>query len=215
MRGPFLKRMEDEAGDLPLPVITRAKIEEGISSRSQNQGRHFFDCMRGLFKFALAHELYDSDPTAGITVKKDSGEGHLPWPIDLIEQYEKCWPVGSKERLIFDVYLYTGLRRGDAARLGKQHVRNNLVHLMTEKSRERMPVFIPVHPALAASIAACPSKGLAIIAKDDGNNYAKEALGNMFREAVEAAGIPVTKRGSNTKGLYRPWPSQGVGDDRC
>lgn len=55
MRGPFLKRMEEEAGDLLVQVITRAKIEEGISSRSRNQGRHFFDCMRGLFKFALAH----------------------------------------------------------------------------------------------------------------------------------------------------------------
>jgi len=200
MRGPFLKRMEEEAGDLPLQVITRAKIEEGISSRSQNQGRHFFDCMRGLFKFALAHELYDRDPTAGITVKKNSGEGHLPWPLDLIEKFERRWPVGSKERLIFDVYLYTGLRRGDAARLGKQHIRNNLVHLLTEKSQGRMPVFVPVHPALAASIAACPSKGLAIIAKADGTNYVKEALGSMFREAVEAAGIPVTKKKTGKKG---------------
>jgi integrase len=200
MRGPFLKRMEEEAGDLPLPAITRAKIEEGISSRSQNQGRHFFDCMRGLFKFALAHELYDRDPTAGIIVKKGNGEGHLAWPIDLIEKFERRWPVGSKERLIFDVYLYTGLRRGDAARLGKQHIRNNLVHLMTEKSQGRMPVFIPVHPALAASIAASPSKGLAIIAKDDGTNYAKEALGNMFREAIEGAGIPITKKNTGEKG---------------
>jgi integrase len=127
-------------------------------------------------------------------------EGHLPWPIDLIEKFERRWPVGSRERLIFDVYLYTGLRRGDVARLGKQHIRNNLVHLMTEKSQGRMPVFIPVHLALATSIAACPSKGLAIIAKSDGTNYAKEALGSMFREAVEAAGIPVTKMKTGKKG---------------
>jgi hypothetical protein len=45
MRGPFLQKMEEQAGDLPLQAITRAKIEEGISARSQNQGRHFFDTM--------------------------------------------------------------------------------------------------------------------------------------------------------------------------
>jgi len=55
-------------------------------------------------------------------------------------------------------------------------------------------------PALAASIRACPSAGLAIIAKADGSNYTKETLGNYFREAVAAAGIPVSKRGSKIKG---------------
>jgi len=63
-----------------------------------------------------------------------------------------------------------------------------------------MPVFIPVHPALAASINACPSKGLAIVSTEDGRNFAKESLGNMFRESVEAAGLPVTRKGSKEKG---------------
>jgi integrase len=200
MRGPFLQRMEDTAGDLPLQAITRAKIEEGISARSHNQGRHFFDTMRGLFKFALSHELYDRNPTDGITVKKDNGEGHVPWSIEEIEQYEKRWPLGTKQRLIFDIYLYTGLRRGDCARLGKQHIKKGIIHLMTEKSQGRMPVYIPVHPALAASINACPPKGLAIVSTEDGRNFAKESLGNMFREAVEAAGLPVTRKGSKEKG---------------
>ena len=71
---------------------------------------------------------------------------------------------------------------------------------MTEKSGGTMPIYVPVHPALAASINGCPSSGLAIIAKDDGTHYSKEALGNFFREAVAAAGIPVTKKGSTEKG---------------
>ena len=117
-----------------------------------------------------------------------------------IEQYEKRWPIGTKQRLVFDVYLYVGLRRGDAAQLGKQHIKRGIVHLMTEKSQGKMPIYVPIHPALATSIKACPSPGLAIIAKDDGANYTKETLGNFFREAIEAAGIPVTKRGSKEKG---------------
>src|SRR5829696_5265505 len=186
MRGAFLQKMEEQAGDLPLQAITRAKIEEGISARSQNQGRHFFHTMRGLFKFAIAHELVDKNPTDGITVKKDNGEGHLPWPMEMIEKFEQRWPLGTKQRLIFDIYLYTGLRRGDCARLGKQHMKRSIIHLMTEKSQGRMPVYIPVHPALEASIRACPSKGLAIVSTDDGRNFAKESVGNLFREAVEA-----------------------------
>jgi integrase len=98
------------------------------------------------------------------------------------------------------IIFYVGVRRGDAARLGKQHIRNNIVHLMTEKSQGKMPIYVPVHPVLAVSIAACPSPGLAIICKDDGTHYTKEGLGNYFREAVEAAGIPATKKRSKEKG---------------
>ncbi|QOZ44485.1 integrase [Bradyrhizobium sp. CCBAU 53340] len=199
-RSGILQQQEDENGDVPYAAIKRKDVEDGIMARTENQGRHFYDTMRGVFKWAVDNEHHDRNPTDGIKVKKDNGDGHLAWPIDLIEQFEKRWPIGSRQRLIFDVYLYIGLRRGDAARLGKQHIRRGTVHLMTEKSQGKMPIYVPVHPALAASIKACPSRGLAIIAKPDGTNFSKESVGNLFREAVEAAGIPVTKRGSKDKG---------------
>jgi integrase len=200
MRGPFLKHAEETAGHILLEKIKRAKIEEGISARSPNQGRHFYDTMRGLFRWAVENEHHDRNPTDGIKVKKDNGEGHVPWSIDEIEQFEKRWPLGTRQRLVLDVYLYTGLRRGDAAQLGKQHIRNNVIHLLTEKSQGKMPVFIPVQPALAASMAACPSNGLAVIATHEGMHFTKESLGNMFREAIEAAGLPITRKGSTVKG---------------
>jgi integrase len=156
--------------------------------------------MRGLFKSAVENDLHDRNPTDGIRVKKDNGDGHLAWPIERIEQYERRWPLGTKQRLVFDVYLYLGLRRGDAARLGKQHIRKGTVHLMTEKSQGKMPIYVPVYAALAASMAACPSPGLAIICKDDGTPYAKDALGYFFHKAIKTAGIPVTDRRSKVKG---------------
>jgi integrase len=199
-RGPILKQIESAAGDLPISAITRTKVEEGISARTPNQGRHFKNTMAALFKWAVEHERYDRNPTDGIKVNRGEGEGHLAWPIERIEQFERHWPLGSKERLVFDVFLYVGLRRGDAARLGKQHIRNGVAHLMTEKSGGTTPIYVPVHPALADSMVACPSSGLAIICKDDGTHYSKEGLGNFFREAIVAAGIPVSKKGSDEKG---------------
>jgi hypothetical protein len=85
---------------------------------------------------------------------------------------------------------------------------------MTEKSQDKMPIYVPVHPALAASMAACPSPGLAIICKDDGTPYVKESLGHFFRKAIKAAGIPVTERRSKVKGyserLRRSSPPKAV-----
>jgi hypothetical protein len=118
-RGPILKQVEDSAGDIPYKAIRRKNIEEGMMARTQNQARHFYDTMRGLFKWAVENEVHDRNPTDGIKVKKDFGDGHLAWPIERIEQYERRWPVGTKQRLAFDVYLYLGLRRGDGARLAQ------------------------------------------------------------------------------------------------
>jgi hypothetical protein len=33
--------MEASAGDLPIAAITRKKVEEGMSARTDNQARHF------------------------------------------------------------------------------------------------------------------------------------------------------------------------------
>jgi integrase len=53
-----------------------------------------------------------------------------------VAAYEARWPIGTKERVWLDVLLYTGLRRGDAVRLGRQHVRDGVATLRTEKSQE-------------------------------------------------------------------------------
>ncbi len=202
-RGPIYKQMEEKAGDQPLSAVTRQKIEEGMSSRSDNQARHFLNAVSQLFGWAIKHQLFDGrNPCDGIKrPRNDSSnvdDGHLPWPIELIEKYEKRWPLGTRERLILDVYLYIGIRRGDAARLGKQHLRGDLVYLKTEKTQT--PIYVPIHPTLAKSIKACPSKGLAVIAKPNGANYTKESLGNIFREAIDKAGIPVTRRSGKEEG---------------
>jgi integrase len=191
--------LQNSIGDVSLKLITRAKIEEGISSRRQNEGRHFFDCNRSLFRWAIDNDLFDGrNPTDGIRIKRDNGDGHLAWPLEVIEKFEAHWPRGTKERLLFDIFLYTGLRRGDVARLQRRHVKDGVIHLMTEKSQGKVPVFIPVHPDLEASIAACPNpKGFAIVGQADGMPYDKVSIGNTFNAAIKAAGIPTTKRGGS------------------
>ena len=37
-----------------------------------------------------------------------------------------CWPIGTRQRVWLDVLVYTGLRRGDAVRFGRQHIRNGV-----------------------------------------------------------------------------------------
>jgi integrase len=63
------------------------------------------------------------DPTAGVKDPAERrSEGFVAWMEEDIEAYQERYPLGTKERVWLDVLLYTGLRRGDAVRLGRQHV---------------------------------------------------------------------------------------------
>ena len=71
------------------------------------------------------------------------------------------WPRGTRERLAFDLLLYTGLRRGDAVRLGRPHLRNGIATIRTKKTGET--VTIPLCRHFRKSIAAGPVGELTFI----------------------------------------------------
>lgn len=61
--------------------------------------------------------------------------GFSPWQEDDIDKYYQRWPLGTCERVWIDVLLYTGLRRGDAVRIGWKDIEDDVIQLKTEKSQ--------------------------------------------------------------------------------
>src|SRR5439155_24290366 len=91
------------------------------------QARNFLDAMRGLFRWALKAQHVKVDPTANVeNPARKKGDGFLPWTEDHVAMYERRWPIGTRQRVWLDVLLYTGLRRGDAVRFGRQNVREGI-----------------------------------------------------------------------------------------
>ena len=91
--------------------------------------------------------------------------------------------------------LYTGLRRGDAVRFGRQHVREGMGSIKTEKSGFTVAVTLPILPVLAETLAAGPCGDLTFIAGARGEPLTKESFGNLFRAACKAAGVPGSAHG--------------------
>ena len=90
---------------------------------------------------------------------------------------------------------YTGLRRGDAARFGRQHVREGIGTLRTEKSQFTIEVTLPVLPMLAETLAAGPCGDVSFIAGESSQPLTKESFGNLFKDACKAAGVPGSAHG--------------------
>lgn len=183
------------AGNQPLDVWNRKFIIASLDARAGTpaQSRNFLGTLRSLFGWALSREHIEFDPTVGIKVERIRGDGFHTWTADELVRFEKCWSIGTRERLAYDIMLWTGLRRGDAARVGPQHVIDGRIDLQTEKNGQRVSVRI-LEP-LARSIAATLIGKDAFVVQARGKPFVKEAFGNWFSEACRAAGVPGSAHG--------------------
>lgn len=204
-RENIMKHVLETGGDKPLSAITRKAVVAGRDRRKDTpaMARHFVETMRGLFKWAVDAEHVKDDPTLNVRVSKPKTEGHHTWTDEEADKFEAKWPIGTRERLAFDIMLYTGFRRGDAAALGRQHVRNGVIHMVTEKGQGKVTVVLPLLKPLADSIAATKTGDLVFIAKADGAPMTKESFGNWFAEACVAAGVPGRAHGLRKAGATR------------
>jgi integrase len=94
-----------------------------------------------------------------------------------------------------DVLAYTGLRRGDAVRIGRQHLRDGVLSIKTEKSGFHVTLTLPVLPMLARTLDAGPCGDLTFIVGANGKPFTKESFGNEFRAACNAAGVSGSAHG--------------------
>ncbi|MFG1200855.1 tyrosine-type recombinase/integrase [Xanthobacter aminoxidans] len=97
--------------------------------------------------------------------------------------------------------LYTGFRRGDAARLGRQHVRDGVITIRTEKTGE--VVSLPILEPLARSIAATKTGDLTFLVTERGAPFVKESFGNWFKKACVKAKVPGSAHGLRKAGATR------------
>jgi integrase len=203
-----------KSGNEPLRNVTRGVIAKGRDDRAKtpNQARHFMEAVRGLFSWALDAQLVAFDPTAGLKdPPRKKGSGFRVWTEEEVQRYEARWPVGTRERVWLDVLLYSGLRRSDAVRLGRGHVRSfNLkgkrirVHaISTQKSGETVEVTLPILPQLQATLDAGPIGEATYVAGVRGKPFTKESFGTAFAGACKLAGVPGRAHGLRKLGASR------------
>jgi integrase len=203
-RENILRQVMESAGDKPYAAITAATIAAGRDRRVATpfQARHFLDTMRGLFEWARDAGIVKVNPAASVkypTLK--SGAGFPVWTEDDVAAYEAKWPLGTRRRVWIAVPLYTGLRRGDAVCIGRQHVRDGVATIKTQKTNTE--VHLPILPALREVLEAGPTADLAFICGINGKPMTKESFGNAFADACRAAGVKKSAHGLRKIGATR------------
>ena len=185
-----MKQSLAKSGAQPYAKITAAHIVAGRDYRSKtpHQARHFVTTMRGLFRWALERQYVKVDPTVAVSDPElPETVGFAVWEESDVATYESRWPIGTRQRIWLDLLIYTGLRRGDAVRVGRQHVKKGVIKIKTEKTGT--DVTLPILAPLQRTLDAGPCGELAFITGENGKPFKKESFGNAFSDACRAAGL--------------------------
>ena len=195
-RDNIFKHVIKGAGRDLFVKITLGVIQAGIDRRAAkpSAAKHFLSAMRGLFRWAVSAQHVDRDPTQGAIKPRARRSGGFPvWGEEWCAAYEARWPLGTRERVWYEVIHCTGLRRSDAVRVGRQHAKNGRGMIRAMKNGET--AFFTVSDRLQAALDAGPIGELTWIVGARGNPLTKESFGNYFREACEAAGVSGSAHG--------------------
>lgn len=145
--------------------------------------------LRQVFKFATGYNHAQSNPALAVEFLQPKNKGGFhAWSEDEVEQYEATHPVGTKARLAFALFLYTGQRRGDVVRMGRQHIRDDWMTITQQKTG--VVVKIPMLEELKRVIEASPTGDLTYIVSEFNRPFSVAGFGNRFRKWCDEAGLP-------------------------
>jgi integrase len=164
-----------------IEVLRDRKIETPQSANSR------VIAIKVVFKWATKKRLVESNPSISVERVRIKSDGFKVWTVDDVRQFESRHPIGSKARLALALLLYTGQRRGDVVRFGRQHVKNGKLIFKQQKTGKEMRLLIL--PELQKIIDASPTGDLAFLVNDWNRPWNAHGFSNKFNEWCKQAGL--------------------------
>jgi len=190
-----LDPLREQYGKLPAKDMTakHIRILRDKNPDKPESGNAIVKALRQLLKFGVEYGYISHNPARDVSMRKrNNSKGYHTWTKDELEKYRTCWAVGTRQRLAFDLMLYTGVRRGDAILIGPHHCVDNRLEFIPGKTSTitGRRLSIPIHPDLATSIEATPICDQAfLITQYDKPWGGPASFGNVFRDWCNQAGL--------------------------
>jgi integrase len=183
-----LERFRADYGHNPVSVLTKNHVREMVKDKEgPDAKRNFLKRIRKVLDLAVDLDWIEHNPARAYKLKAHKTDGFIPWSDDDVAAFEARWPAGSRERRAMYLLLYTGQRRSDASRMGRQHVRDGKIKVVQDKGGATL--WIPLHPALKAELELAPKDALAFIPKANGAPMSYGGFTNWFSECAREAGL--------------------------
>lgn len=205
-RDAILRRYVKAQGGRPLSSISADDIEQALYAKGGFAAVNELKALKPVFAHAHKLKFIATDPTRGLKVERPASDGFPTASADEIERFQNRWPIGTTERLVFDLALYTGAARADLVRIGRKDIRDGLLSFRRQKTG--VPADVPVTAELRAVIARTPDIAPTFLLTAWGKPFKAAGLGNLFGEAAKQAGITARLHGLR-KAFCVYWAEKG------
>src|SRR5215467_11956101 len=118
----IIDRFCREHGDKRAATLQREHIVKLMAARAEKpaSANALHKVLRALMQHAVEIGMRADDPTRNVKMLRVKTDGYHSWTDSEIEQFEAWHKIGSRARLAFALLLYTGQRRSDVVRMGRQ-----------------------------------------------------------------------------------------------
>jgi integrase len=193
-RRNILARVVKENGSYAVRDLDHAWVEDlrdlvADDGRATAMANAVVKVLRAFFEWATPKHMPVNIAQSVKLIARDDRVGFHSWTEVELERFEAYYPLGTRERLAYSVLLWTGQRRSDCVKFGKQHVLRN-GRLFLRQGKTNNPVTIPIMPELAEALAAGPVGDLCWIVGDKGNPLTADTFTGWFRQVCDKAGLP-------------------------
>jgi integrase len=183
----ILEHFREEHGGKRIALLQRQHIITLLRSKKRFAARHWLLAIRALMKYCVEIGLRGDNPAIDVKLPNLKTDGYHSWTDAEIEQFEQSHGPGTRARLALTLLLYTGQRRGDVIRMGRQHIRDGVMHVRQQKTG--IELAIPIHAILGAIIAETPADHLTLLTTQTGKPFSAAGFGNWFRDRCNEAGL--------------------------
>lgn len=202
-RRVILGQIVAKAGAGMIRDLKPRHIDADIAPLSPHPANARLKTWRGMCSWAKDAGLLIDNPAPGAKPKRiPKSDGHETWAADDIVRFRAHWPIGTAQRLTFELLFWTAVRVADSARLGPGMV-DKAGWLVFRQGKTGGEVAVPLARALPAfavgmqgdldqlraALDARPERHMTFLTTEAGAARSVKALSMWFVGAAKAAGV--------------------------
>jgi integrase len=184
-----LEALRTDHGHRTVAGLSRERIITGILQPYADRPGAALDSLkklRILIRHAINIGWLKHDPSLGI--KRPKIKKIRSWTDAEIEQFKQRWPLGTKQRTAFHLFLNLGQRRSDVVRMARSHMTlEGKIRIKQQKTGREL--LIPLHRDTVAALEAHKMEHIVIITTAYGRPFTVDGFSGWMRDAISAAGL--------------------------
>lgn len=214
-------KIRDQRGEGTMNTLEPRHIRLDLAGRSQGAAQNRWKVWRALCRFWVDAGLLDADPSRDVRKPQlPKSDGYAAWTRDDFEAFRKRWPIGTTQRLAFELAYQTCAAAVDLVRLGPANVRDGWISYRRSKTgaESESPLVNP--PAwfepgdLQACLDARKDRHMTFLTTAKGAARSQKAVSAWFSQACTAAGLPLLSLHGVRKGRAAMFRENGASPDQ-